>query len=147
MSRAAADIGRSDDARVPDSPPLSPARRVRMAIAGRTERSTAVGGILMAVVVAVLVGGVVLWSTGSDGTKQAELGAGLVSTGVFGLLLLLIERALSRQTADVGRKVSLAATPEPAVDSSEAAAGARGGHAPATPPSQPGRQFKAVVDK
>lgn len=81
--------------------------------------SATVVGLSFAVVVAIVTG-TIAWASASDGSKQAELGAGLVSSGVFGVLLLLFERALSAETEAVGRKVSLAASPTPAVDTASA---------------------------
>lgn len=67
-----------------------------------------------AVIFTMVVFGAALWVTATDQTKQADLGAGLVSTGLFGVLLLALEQVLSQQTQEVDRKVSLAAGPEPA---------------------------------
>lgn len=66
---------------------------------------------------AVIVGvGVWMWWIADSGTKGAELGAGLIATGVLGFLLLWVERALAARTDDIGRAVGRAAAPPPAVD-------------------------------
>lgn len=57
---------------------------------------------------------------GRDGSKEADLGAAIVSTGLFGVLLIIFERALSAHTRQVERKVDLAAAPPPSVDRSRA---------------------------
>lgn len=60
--------------------------------------------------------GVLLWALGEDGSKRADLGSALVSTGLFGILLIVFERALAGHTRQVERTVELAAAPEPSVD-------------------------------
>jgi hypothetical protein len=75
--------------------------------------------ILAALVLVAVVSGMALWMKASDGTKQADMGAAIVSTGLFGFLLLLVEQGLARQTADVGRRVNLGARPTPAKDVEE----------------------------
>lgn len=89
---------------------------------GRRVQTFTIGAVIA---VAVVVGAG-LWVGADNGTKQSELGAGLVSTGLFGLLLLMFERVLSEQTREVERKVSLAAAPEPTIDVQAGAGGASG---------------------
>lgn len=120
-------------------------------IARRGQRLPAIAGLGTAVVSVLLLAGAILWVTGSDGTKQAELGAGLVSTGVFGLLILLIERALYEQTVEVDRKASLAAVPQPAKDTAIDAPDtseppSRREEEPVTSVSPPRHRFKVMVD-
>lgn len=67
--------------------------------------------------VALLAGGV-LWARADSQTKAVDLGAGLVSAGVFGVLLVLFERALSLQASRIERSVELGAAPSPALDTS-----------------------------
>lgn len=119
----------------------------------RLQRYVAGGAI-----VAMVASGGVLWVVSSNGTKQADLGAGLVSTGLFGLLLLAFERVLSEQTEEVDRKVSLSAAPEPARDNRGApradpeeaepdpGKGGRKAREPLTQP-QPPRRFRVEVDQ
>lgn len=90
-------------------------------MAGRADRPKSIYSLGGGIALLVLVGAG-LWVEADSGTKQAELGGGLVSTGMFGLLLLLFEQVLSAQTREVDRKVSLAAAPEPSVDQSSEAA-------------------------
>lgn len=63
-----------------------------------------------------LVAGGILWAKADSQTKGVDLGAGLVSAGVFGVLLVLFERALSQQASDIERTVKLGAAPEPPID-------------------------------
>lgn len=65
-----------------------------------------------------LVAGGVLWARADSQTKAVDLGAGLVSAGVFGVLLVLLERALSLQASRIERTVELSAAPPPALDTS-----------------------------
>lgn len=65
-----------------------------------------------------LVAGGVLWARADSQTKAVDLGAGLVSAGVFGVLLVLFERALSLQASRIERTVELGAAPPPPLDTS-----------------------------
>jgi hypothetical protein len=59
----------------------------------------------------VIAGGLWLWKDASDGSKQADLGAGLVSTGGMGLLLVYFERTFVGESRNIRSAVSLGAAP------------------------------------
>lgn len=72
--------------------------------------------IIGAAAAVALLAGLAMWIGADDGTKQADLGAGLVSSGLFGLLVLVLDHTLSRGARELDRKLSLAATASPAHD-------------------------------
>jgi hypothetical protein len=81
------------------------------------------------IVVVIALGGT-LWVGADNQTKAVDLGAGLVSAGVFGVLLVLLERALAQQGERIERRVGLSAAPPPAVDASAATRSSEGEQTP-----------------
>jgi hypothetical protein len=89
---------------------------IRSTIARARTRTVAL--LLAGLIILAFVVGLMTYLRASDGTKQADAGAGLLATGVFGLLLLLFEQAISLQAREIRETVAVSAAPPPAMDES-----------------------------